>query len=103
MTVRERVCACACVCVCIFEFLCVYMSVFPLVGVHDCERACVCVRLCVCAMCPFAAEYGDETTCVYVFICMCVRERLCVYTSRYGVATISRLVKIIGLFCKRDI
>jgi len=30
-----------------------------------------------------------------------VREGMCMYISRYGVATISRLLKVIGLFWKR--
>ena len=46
---------------------------------------CVCVReMCVCV------RVGE------MCVCVCVRE-MCVY----GVATISRLLKMIGLFCKR--
>ena len=43
--------------------------------------------------------------CVYVYVCVCVCVCVCVWTldhkSRYGVARISRLLKIIGLFYKR--
>jgi len=45
------------------------------IGIVVCLRACAYVCVCVCALC------------VYVYGC-------------YGVATISRLLKIIGLFCK---
>ena len=36
-------------------------------------------------------------------VCVCVYEDACfdIYTDTYGVAMISRLLKIIGLFCKR--
>jgi len=53
---------------------------------------CVCVReMCVCV----CVSKRDVCVCVCVRE-MCVRE-MCVY----GVATISRRLKIIGLFCKR--
>ena len=71
------------------------------------ESVCVCVR-----------ENYRGGVCVYVRACTCVcvcyregegergrereRERI-LKTKHYGVATISRLLKIICLFCKRAI
>jgi len=54
---------------------------------------CVCERICSVS-CPLT--WYPAVCCVCVFaVCVCVRW--------YGVATISRLLKIIGLFCKRDL
>jgi len=55
--------------------------------VGECVRMCVCVRACMCVC-----------VCMYVCVCMCV----CVMVEgcNYGMATISRLLKIIGLFCR---
>jgi len=49
-------------------------------------RACACVCVCV---------HAYACACVYIYVFVCV----CVYI-RCGVATISRLLKIIGLFCR---
>jgi len=47
--------------------------------------------------------------CVYMFVCMCVRTYIdvfmCVHMcaqipSSYGFATVSRIDKIVGLFCR---
>jgi len=82
-----------------------------------CRRECVCVcvcvtgNMCVCVsqgMCVCTHISGDVwarrntlgctgVCCRYVYRGVCVCVILCVY----GVATISRLLKIIGLFCKR--
>jgi len=55
---------------------------------------CVCVRVCVCVpVCAWCQHY----LCVFEW-----RSPIPVTTlTWYGVATISRLIKIIGLFCKR--
>jgi len=47
-----------------------------------CGCVCVCVCVCVCA-------------CVCVCVCVCMLSESC-----YGVAAISRLLEIIGLFCR---
>jgi len=41
-----------------------------------------------------------ERECVYVRVCRVIIEKQVCY-FRYGVATISRLLKMIGLFCRR--
>jgi len=55
---------------------------------------CMCVYVCVCVC-----------VCVCVSVCVCdntCRHRhKCRHRHRYGVASISRLLKIVGLFCKR--
>jgi len=67
-----------------------------------CVRVCVCVCVCLCAC----------ARCVQMCLCgsVCVRE--CVWkrasdqagdSMRYGVATVSSIDKIIGLFCKRGL
>jgi len=64
-----------CICLYVFACVCSYERVYVRVcGVYLCVRVSVCICLCVL----------DERVCVYV----------------YGVATISRLLKIIGLFCR---
>jgi len=41
-----------------------------------------------------------ERACARECICNCVYECACVCVCAYGVATISKLLRIIGLFCK---
>jgi len=75
------VCVCVCVCVCVW-----YGLMDPM---HE-HIMCVCERdVCV------RERYGSMNPIRYPIVCVCVRER-----ETYGVATISRLLKIIGLFCR---
>jgi len=69
------------VCVCV----CVYVCVHVCVSVCECMCMCMCVRVCVC-----------------VCLCVYVREKVleCEAQFSYGVASSSRLLKIIGLFCR---
>ena len=55
------------------------------------------ILMCICLVCVCVCVY-----CVYVYEYMCVQEAVvCVNVWYvYGVATISRLLKIIGLFAK---
>ena len=63
------------------------------------------MRVCVCE---------GMYMCAHVYVRVCIRAQVCTHThslsllalylansSCYGVATISRLLKITGLFCKR--
>jgi len=84
----------------------------------------LCVCLCWC-MCAYAREYSCVCLCfkklqvsfaeepykrdnihVSIRACVCVSEVSCAsccditYIVTYGVATISRLLRIIGLFCR---
>jgi len=120
------VCACVCVCVCIIKFKPGYRRILsffcatsaqtffslaktcaenhflrPCVCVCARVYACVCVRVCV---------WKREKLSVCVCVCVCVRERVVCKRdmncwadklSTYGVASISRLLQIIGLFYKR--
>ena len=59
---------------------------------------CVYIHMCVYTSCIY----------IYVYICICVYVHMCVYkygnahtSATYGVASVSRIDKIIGLFCKR--
>jgi len=80
--------------------MCVYMRVYV--------RECVCVRLCVAKRSLLRRDGNSFTAGVHVSVCdgvyvlaymgLCV----CVFLW-YWVATISRLLKIIGLFCKRTL
>jgi len=63
-----------------------------------CARACVCA--CVCVPIRRVACGWVMRVCVCVCVCVCVAAYYAGETQ-YGVATISRLLKIIGLFCKR--
>ena len=75
-----------CVCVCV----CVYIS----------TQIYVCV--CVCGVC--VCKY-DCWVYVCVCVCVCVRRYICVSWGEmcYAVATISRLLEIMGPFCKRGL
>jgi len=91
-------------------YVCVYMCV--------CMCVCVYVDVYVCmfgtASLDLMPTWNSPTDiCVYMCVCVCARRSVClhvcvhwmhVYTMvwhHYGVATINRLLKIIGLFCKR--
>jgi len=65
------------VCLCVFAYLC--MCVW--------RAVCVCVLVCVC-MCVWH---------VRVSTCLCCGEHR---TPSYGVATVSRIDKITGFFCR---
>jgi len=75
--------------VCMLPRICIQIRVYmcvPFIGVYVCLLIQhVCVRVCVSFI-----SY-NAYMCVYAFACV----------IHYGVATISRLFKIIGLFCKR--
>ena len=73
---------------------------------------CVCV--CICPIALSHVALSASTVCVYVLIWShyltshCLMRGLCLYLSRqediwshYGVATINRLLQIIGLFCRK--
>ena len=80
--------ACVCVCVCV----CVRVCVCACVGVRLC--VCVCVCVCVCAgLCVCVFVWNDQCE----VRCKTVGD----WCITHEVATISRLLKIIGLFCKR--
>ena len=83
-------CVCAwsvCVCVCADQCVCVCVCVC----VCACVCVCVCVFVCVCARVCVRVRANSIST----------QKRPTCYPPCYGVATISRLLKIIGLFCKR--
>ena len=72
------------VCVCVYVYVCVL-----------CVSVCLLVRVFVCevSFCPTPPPIKHSDTkdvCLCVFVC-----------ARYGVATISWLLKILGLFFKR--
>jgi len=69
--------------------------------------------MCLCVWCV-GLRACPLYMCVYVCMCVCVRSCLkerkredfvCVfiytYVDTFGVSTVSRLLKIIGLFCQR--
>ena len=61
--------------------------------VYVCVRVRVRVRVCVCV-------FVRVCVCVHECVCGSVGGFACVFVRIYGVATISRLLKIIGLFCR---
>jgi len=75
----------SCVYVCVYVCVCVREREREKERAKEKEREQESVRMCVC---------------VCMYMCICVHVCLCVAPSRYGVATISRLLKIIGLFCR---
>jgi len=100
---RMTVCVCACVCTCV---VCgQYTLPRVLQGKYQ-----LLVTLSMCDTFPASSRRMMVCACacvrVYVCACVCVCVVCCQYTlssavqARYGVATISRLLTIIGLFCK---
>jgi len=65
------------------------------VRVRVCVRVCVCVFVCMCACVCVCVR-----VCVCVCMCVCVYACVCLTTRSYELATISRLLKITGLFCR---
>jgi len=45
-------------------------------------------------------QFIDESTCVYIHVLVGVLDKHSSTRRRYGVATMSRPLKIIGLFCR---
>jgi len=91
---------CLCMCACVSLYFCVSVFVSVCLCVHVssiflpvcvCVRVCVSVRECVCCV-PLCTPQGNDT----VF----TSPKTCLHVCAYGVATISRLLEIIGLFCR---
>jgi len=59
---------------------------------------CMCVCVCVSVVCECVRESVRVCVVIYVSVFGCEVE---MYKILYGVATISRLLKIIGLFCSK--
>ena len=70
---------------------CVYMFVCLRVCVQECECVCVSCGVCMCVC----------DACERERVCMKKRHLLQLKKDSYGVATISRILKMLGLFCKR--
>jgi len=116
-----RMCVCVCVCVC--AYVCVIVWVCTLCV---CGRICtpVCTSVCVC-VCMCWRSFGATHVCLSLFRALqhiaahCNTLQLtappctalqhtetqcsgcCAWNNWYGVASISRLLKMLGLFCKR--
>ena len=102
---REHACVYVCVCVCVF------------VRLHVCRYVRVLVYACVCLVCTCvhtwkkknhvspadSTRYELLSSWVVSSMCVCdIKQQVCeTDESAYGVATIRRLLKIIGLLCKR--
>jgi len=84
-----RMYMCMCVCVCIYMYLPLATAAFAswYLCIYGILLDCL-VSQCKCA-------------CAYVCICVCMD--ICIPRWQYGVATVSRIDKIICLFCKRDL
>jgi len=91
-------------CVCVSDTLCVCVSDTLCVCESDTLRMCVSDTLCV-------RESDTLSVCVSHAACVCVSDALyaCVqqvewnaYNIYYGVATMSKLLKILSLFCRRS-
>jgi len=96
---RALVYACVvCVCVCMRMCVCLHTHIRP--GMCVCWHAFVCVFVCVFA-------FVCACLCVYIYICIYIYVYIYIHISQachaldYRVASIGRIDKIIGLFCKR--
>jgi len=104
---RKWVCVCVCMCACMCVCLCACAFVSVSVSVFVCLSVCVCVCACVSVS---VSVFVCLSVCVCVCACVCACVLCCkrflesqlnnIYTT-HGVATISRLLKMIDLFCKR--
>jgi len=99
-------------CVCLYIYLCVYLFIYIYIYkymyIYMCVYIClymyqyinICIHICTCmyVLYWYIYFYLNDLflTCVHVSI---DTEYVCV--CEYGVATSSRLLEIIGLFCKR--
>jgi len=92
-----------CVCVCVYTHLCVRVCLCE--GRSSAGLAFVPLHQLICLTRKFQIPALPVHVCVCVYTYMCVRVCESVYIQHalpfYGVASISRLLKIIGLFCKR--
>jgi len=88
------VCVCVCLCVCMYVY--VTSHIYKQTSI---VRGCVFVLsvwMCVCV-------YVRACACVCVGVCVCMRMLLVTLINKrvlYGVATLSRLLQIIRLFCR---
>jgi len=106
-----------CMCVCVGVCVCVRVHARPLVYVceKECVRVCGCLSVCVRVLCVWerrggagkgrwGARIARENVCAHRY---CVQIQAHKHISVTGCrpsrteAMISRLLKIIGLFCKR--
>ena len=95
-----------CLCVCVSVCLCVFVSLCLCVRLSVC--LCVCVSVCVCTTSCVSAvpavgllQKLHSQSSNHLMSMVCVRVYVCVY--QYGVASIRRLLKITGLFCKKTL
>jgi len=122
VSLSVSVCFCACVCayVCIHVCICacaciyIYMRVCACTCVFKLACACVCVLeeraepRCLCFWHAFVRACHSFTNllghaCVRVMCTKMFVTDTHAHTYSCGVATVSRIDKIIGLFCKRDL
>jgi len=95
-------CVLQCVVVCCSVLSCVVLCCSVLQGIAVCCRilqcvaACYCVLQCVAVCCSVSQCVAVVALCCSVLQCVALTS-----PATYGVATISRLLKVIGLFCKR--
>jgi len=103
-SLAKEACSMCCVCVCPCVCMCVIACV--------CARVCTCV--CACVLYGAKAGVGHVTRVVCVWersrVCVCTRDYVCGWSSWlcvhvctrvwYRVATVSRIDKIMGLFCR---
>jgi len=92
----------------VFECVCLYTYI------HVCVYTCTYVHIYICHIYVLTYICGNLYVCVYlyiylflctqiyidIFVCIEIYMHICVYVSTYGVATISRFLLIIGLFCR---
>jgi len=87
--------------------MCVYTCVHMCVCVGVCVYTCMCAYMCVDYMCVYVCVYN---MCVYIY--MCIRICLCraarqsrgsAFVNAFGrlLKIVSRLLKMVGLFCTR--
>ena len=106
-TEREKVCAHSCARVYVGVYMLETCDVAPCLVVvfylRVCERKCESASVCVC-VCVYLYELSRACVRVRVYVGLCnpslPDSLLSLSLSLSGVATISRLLKMIGLFCR---
>ena len=89
---REGVCVCGCECWHARMYVCACVRV--------CVCACVCMCVHVCACVCLCMSWGHGAVDKAIFQKKVNKRPFCVRCFIYGVATDSRIDKIIGLFCR---
>ena len=85
--------------ICIYIYIYIYIHMYIYIRIHICVCISVYIYIHICVYIYIHMYTIYTYMCVYIYIFICMRAFL--VWIWYGVATIRRLLKMIGLFCKK--